>query len=72
MFTFASQCTYVIKRLCEIIEIFNEKPLRLQKTIARLARVNPKMVYKAILRSLLVLRKSMEVEEKKNLPTKTK
>ena len=34
----------------KIIEIFNEKPLRLQKTIARLASVNQKTVSKIILK----------------------
>ena len=36
----------------KIIEIFNEKPRRLQETIARLAGVNQKTISKVILRSL--------------------
>ena len=36
--------------LKKIIEIFNEKPLRLQKTIARLICVNQKTVSKVILK----------------------
>ena len=46
----------------KIIEIFNEKSRRLQKTIARLAGVNQKIVYKVVLKQYT---KSLSIERKR-------